>query len=102
MEKRTLWGRIVDGVETVMKSAAESSSSPMTQSPMFHLCSGVGNLGKFYWLGFSGTSFEAVVGDRDTSVVEFSMRLVDCVVVYSVVLLLLLCHAAGKGPALSN
>lgn len=33
---------------------------------------------------------------------EFSMRLVDCVVVYSVVLLLLLCHAAGKGPALSN
>lgn len=70
MEKRTLWGRIVDGVETMMKSAAESSSSPMTQSPMFHLCSGVGDLGKFYWLGFSGTSFEAVVGDRDTSVME--------------------------------
>ncbi|EWY95967.1 hypothetical protein FOXG_19224 [Fusarium oxysporum f. sp. lycopersici 4287] len=101
MEKRTLSGRIVYGAETMMRIAAESSSSSMTHSLMFHLRSGVGEPGKFYWLGFSSTSFEAVVGDRDTSVMEFCMRLVDCAVVYSVVLLLLLCHAVGKHPAIS-
>jgi hypothetical protein len=100
MERRTLSGRIVDGAGTMMRIAVESWPSSMTQRLVMHLFSGVEEPGNVYWLGFSSTSFEAVVGDWGTSFMSFCVRLVNCVVVYSVVLLLLLCDAVGKYSAI--